>query len=291
MDESSRYHDLGDSKSARILDGNVVAAEIRQQVKEEMARVKKNKGVVPGLAIVLVNSPVSRKSIAQLKKRTCDSVGVYCEIHELNSLTRQEEVEALIRKLNSDPKIHGINLHPMPNHINFKELIQVVDPHKDVEGLHPENMGNFLLGDKTYVPFTPRGIMKLIEKTGIEFKGKRVVIVGRSQHVGLPIGFLLLEQHATVTFAHSRSWYLEQATREADILVVATGHPEMINGDMVKPGAVVIDVGISMVGGHFVGDVEHNSVSRVAGWITPVPGGVGPMTIAMLLLNLVRCCE
>jgi methylenetetrahydrofolate dehydrogenase (NADP+)/methenyltetrahydrofolate cyclohydrolase len=277
--------------AAQIIDGNVVAGEIRKLVKDEMNRVKKNKEIVPGLAIVLVNSPVARKSIAELKKRTCESVGVYCEIHELNSLTRQDEVIELIEELNGDPKIHGINLHPMPNHINFKQLINHVDPAKDVEGLHPENMGNFLLGGKTFVPFTPRGIMKLIESTGIEIKGKRAVIVGRSQHVGLPIGFLLLEQHATVTFAHSRSWYLEQVIREADILVVAAGHPEMINGDMVKPGALVIDVGVSMVSGHFVGDVEYASVSRVADWITPVPGGVGPMSIAMMLLNLVRCCE
>ncbi len=277
--------------AAQIIDGNVVAGEIRRLVKEEMARVSTAKGVVPGLAIVLVNSPVARRSIAELKKRTCDSVGVYCEVHELNSLTRQEELIELIKKLNRDPKIHGINIHPLPNHINTKDVINVLEPAKDVEGLHPQNMGNFLLGGDTFIPFTPRGIMKLIEKTEIEIKGKRAVIVGRSQHVGLPIGFMLLEKHATVTFAHSRSWYLEQVTREADILVVAAGHPEMINGDMVKPGAVVIDVGVSMVSGHFVGDVEYNSVSRVADWVTPVPGGVGPMTIAMLLLNLVRCCE
>jgi methylenetetrahydrofolate dehydrogenase (NADP+)/methenyltetrahydrofolate cyclohydrolase len=153
------------------------------------------------------------------------------------------------------------------------------------------NMGNFLIGDKRYIPFTPRGILKLIKSTGIELKGQRAVIVGRSHHVGLPIAFLLLEEHCTVSFAHSRSWYLEELTRKADILVVATGHPEMINGSMIKPGAVVIDVGMNLVGNHFVGDVEHASVAPVAGWLTPVPGGVGPMTVASLLLNLVECCE
>ncbi len=290
--DDSLYTGLQEEETAaRILDGNLVAAEIRQQVKEEMKRVKAARGVVPGLAIVLVNSPVAHRGIAELKKRTCESVGVYCQIHELGSLTRQDEVIALIKRLNYDQRIHGINVHPLPNHMNFKQVIRAVDPAKDVEGLHPLNLGNFLIGDRSYLPFTPRGIMKLIEKTGIELKGKRCVVVGRSHHVGLPIAFMLLEKHATVTIAHSRSWYLEQMTREADVLVVAAGHPEMITGSMVKPGAVVIDVGVNVVGGHLVGDVEHKSVRKVAGWLTPVPGGVGPMTIAMLLLNLVRCCE
>ena len=153
------------------------------------------------------------------------------------------------------------------------------------------NLGNFLIGDKQFIPFTPRGIMKLIESTGTDLKGKRAVIVGRSHHVGLPTGFLLLEKHATVTFAHSRSWYLDQLLKKADILIVAAGHPEMITGDMVKPGVVVIDVGTNNVGGHLVGDVEYDSVSQVASWITPVPGGVGPMTVAMLLMNMVECCS
>lgn len=276
--------------AAQIIDGYAVARELGRQVAEEVAALK-SQGVTPGLAIVLVNSPVARKSIAELKRRACEGAGIYCEVHALHSLSRQEEVLTLIDKLNRDPKITGINVHPMPNHISFKEVIKAIDPAKDVEGIHPQNMGNFLIGDKKYVPFTPRGIMKLLESTGIELKGKRAVIVGRSQHVGLPIGFLLLEQHATVSFAHSRSWYLADVTRQADILVVAAGHPEMITGDMVKPGAVVIDVGLNVVGDHFVGDVEHSSVRHVAGWITPVPGGVGPMTIASLLMNLVECCK
>jgi methylenetetrahydrofolate dehydrogenase (NADP+)/methenyltetrahydrofolate cyclohydrolase len=277
--------------SAQILDGNLVAAEIRQQVREEINRVRAARGVIPGLAIVMVKSPVAHRGIAELKKRTCDSVGVYCEIHELDSLTRQDEVIALIKNLNRNKRIHGINIHPLPNHMNFKQVIRAVDPAKDVEGLHPFNLGNFLIGNRSYLPFTPRGVMKLIEKTGIDLKGKHCVVVGRSHHVGLPVAFLLLEQHATVSIAHSRSWYLEQLTRDADVLVVATGHPEMITGGMVKPGAAVIDVGVNVVGGHLVGDVEHKSVRNVAGWITPVPGGVGPMTISMLLLNLVKCCE
>lgn len=276
--------------AARIIDGTAVAKELQQQIKQDVAK-RKSEGTAPGLAIVLVSSPRARKSIAELKKRMCDSVGIPCEVHKLNSLTGQEEVIELVKKLNNDPKVTGINIHPMPNHIDYSAVVQAMDPAKDVEGVHPMNLGNFLIGDKQYIPFTPRGIMKLIEATGVELKGKRAVIIGRSQHVGLPVGFLLLEKHATVSFAHSRSWYLEQLVREADVLIVAAGHPEMITGSMIKPGAVVIDVGTSSVGGNLVGDVEYDSVSQVAGWITPVPGGVGPMTIAMLLRNLVECCE
>jgi methylenetetrahydrofolate dehydrogenase (NADP+)/methenyltetrahydrofolate cyclohydrolase len=276
--------------AARIIDGTIVANLVRQQVKEDLAKMKAaNKA--PGLAIVLVNSPRARKGIAELKKRTCDSVGLYCEVHTLNSLSGQSEVIALVEKLNKDPKITGINLHPMPNHIDMNAIVHAMDPAKDVEGIHPMNMGNFLIGDKKYIPFTPRGILKLIESTGTDLTGKRVVIVGRSQHVGLSVGFLLLEKHATVSFAHSRSWYLEQLVKKADVLIVAAGHPEMITGAMIKQGAVVIDVGTSSVGGHLVGDVEFDSASQVASWITPVPGGVGPMTVAMLLMNLVECCD
>lgn len=276
--------------AARIIDGSAVAKELQAQIKADVVKLK-SENKAPGLAIVLVTSPKGRANIAELKKRMCDSVGIYCEVHKLNSLSGQDEVIALVKKLNKDPKITGINIHPVPTHIDYAAVVSAIDPAKDVEGVHPMNLGNFLIGDKQYVPFTPRGIVKLIASTGVELKGKRAVIVGRSQHVGLPIGFLLLEQHATVSFAHSRSWYLEELTKEADILVVAAGHPEMITGSMVKPGAIVIDVGTSMVGGHLVGDVEHDSVNQVAGWLTPVPGGVGPMTITMLLANLVECCK
>lgn len=277
--------------SARIIDGSKIANQLRQQIKDDMAKLKAEKKQQPGLAIVLVNSPVARRNIAELKKRMCENVGIYCEVHTLNSLSSQSDVIALVGKLNKDPKISGINIHPMPTHIDYRVVVESMDPAKDIEGVHPLNLGNFLIGDKQYIPFTPRGIMKLIEATGVELKGKRAVVVGRSQHVGIPVGFLLLEQHATVTFAHSRSWYLEDVTRKADILIVATGHPEMITGAMIKPGAVVIDVGASMVGENLVGDVEHSSAEQVAGWITPVPGGVGPMTVAMMLANLVECCR
>jgi methylenetetrahydrofolate dehydrogenase (NADP+)/methenyltetrahydrofolate cyclohydrolase len=277
--------------AAQTIDGTAVSKELLSYVKDHVAQLKATKKVVPGLAIVVVNSPVARSGIAELKKRMCQSVGIYCEVHTLNSLTTQDGVIKLLQKLNKDPKITGINIHPMPNHISFTNVVKAMDPEKDIEGVHPMNMGNFLIGDKRYIPFTPRGILKLIKSTGIELKGQRAVVVGRSHHVGLPIAFLLLEEHCTVSFAHSRSWYLEELTRKADILVVATGHPEMINGSMIKPGAVVIDVGMNLVGNHFVGDVEHASVAPVAGWLTPVPGGVGPMTVASLLLNLVECCE
>ncbi|MCW3490265.1 bifunctional 5,10-methylenetetrahydrofolate dehydrogenase/5,10-methenyltetrahydrofolate cyclohydrolase [Dethiobacter alkaliphilus] len=277
--------------SARIIDGSAVAAELQQQIKQDVAKLKSENKQLPGLAIVVVSSPKARKNIAELKKRMCEKVGIPCEIHKLNPLSGQEDVIALIEKLNKDPKITGINIHPVPDHIDYRAVVQALDPAKDVEGVHPMNQGNFLIGDKKFVPFTPRAIMRLLESTGEDLKGKRAVIVGRSQHVGLPVGFLLLEKHATVSYAHSRSWYLEDVTRLADILIVAAGHPEMITGSMIKPGAIVIDVGTNMVGGHLVGDVEHHTAQRVAGWITPVPGGVGPMTVAMLLMNLVECCE
>ncbi|MBS4030467.1 MAG: bifunctional 5,10-methylenetetrahydrofolate dehydrogenase/5,10-methenyltetrahydrofolate cyclohydrolase [Clostridiales bacterium] len=276
--------------AAQIINGEAVAKELQKTIKDDVAQLKSKKGLTPGLAIVVVNSPVARKSIAELKKRTCDSVGIYCEVHTLSAHTGEAEVIALIEKLNNDPKITGINIHPMPNHIDFKKVLHALNPAKDVEGIHPMNMGNFLIGDKKYIPFTPRGIMKLIESTGVEIKGKRAVIVGRSHHVGLPVGFLLLEQHATVSFVHSRSWYMGDITRQADILIVAAGHPEMITGSKIKPGAVVIDVGSSAVAGHLVGDVEFDSANQVAGWITPVPGGVGPMTVTMILSNLMQCC-
>lgn len=277
--------------ATRIIDGSAVANELRKTIKEKVAKLNAEKKKAPGLAIVLVNGPKARKNIAELKKRMCESAGIYCEVHTLNSLSNQGELIATIEKLNKDPKITGINVHPTPAHINYSTVVRAMDPAKDIEGVHPMNLGNFLIGDKQYIPFTPRGIMKLIESTGTDLKGKRAVILGRSQHVGLTVGFLLLEKHATVTFAHSRSWYLEQLTREADVLIVAAGHPEMITGAMIKPGAVVIDVGTNVVGDHLVGDVEYDSASQVAGWITPVPGGVGPMTVAMMLNNLVECCD
>lgn len=277
--------------ATRIIDGGAVANQLQQTIKEKVAKLNAEKNLAPGLAIVLVNSPKARRNIAELKKRMCNNVGIYCEVYTLNSLSSQSDLIATIEKLNNDPKITGINVHPTPAHIDYSTVVRAMNPAKDIEGVHPMNLGNFLIGEKQYVPFTPRGIMKLIESTGTDLKGKRAVIVGRSQHVGLPVGFLLLEKHATVTFAHSRSWYLEQLTRAADVLVVAAGHPEMITGAMIKPGAVVIDVGTNMVGDHLVGDVEYDSASQVAGWITPVPGGVGPMTVAMMLNNLVECCE
>ncbi|MCR3922077.1 MAG: bifunctional 5,10-methylenetetrahydrofolate dehydrogenase/5,10-methenyltetrahydrofolate cyclohydrolase [Firmicutes bacterium] len=277
--------------ATKIIKGTDIAMGIRKEIKQQVAKLKADKKRQPGLAIVLVESPRGRTHVAQLKKRICEAAGIYCELHSLHALSSQREVIELIQKLNQNPKITGINVHPVPKHIDYHDIVSHLDPDKDVEGVSPFNVGNFLIGDKRFIPFTPRGVIKLIESTGVEIAGKRAVIVGRSQHVGLPIGFLLLELNATVSFAHSRSWYLAELTRQADILVVATGHPEMITGAMIKPGAVVIDVGSNSVGTHLVGDVEHSSAARVAGWITEVPGGVGPMTMTMLLTNLLECCK
>ena len=277
--------------AAKIINGMDIAVGIQKDIKAQVAKLKKDKLPLPGLAIIVVESPRARKNIAELKKRLCDAAGIACQVHTLHALTSQLEVIELVEQLNKDPKVTGINIHPMPTHIDYQAVVRTLDPQKDVEGVHPHNLGDFLIGEKRYIPFTPRGVIKIIESTGMDIEGKRVVIVGRSAHTGLPIGYLLLERNATVSFAHSRSWYLDELTRKADILVVATGHPEMINGSMVKPGALVIDIGSNLVGHHLVGDVEHASVSQVADWITAVPGGVGPMTNTMLLMNLLECCN
>lgn len=274
--------------TAQIINGEQVARDLRRQLKEAVALLKQEKGIVPGLAIVVVRSPFARMHVARLKERTCQQLGIKCEIIYLSETTTDEEIIYRIERLNDDRKIHGINIHPLTPHLSHTLISQQVDPEKDVEGLHFLNMGEFLIGRPRMVPFVASGIMKLIEATGINLEGKRAVVVGRSQLVGKPLAFLLLERNATVSICHSATTDLTSYTKKADLLVVAAGHPRTITSRMVREGAVVIDVGVNQIGSHLTGDVDYEEVKNVASWITPVPGGVGPVTIAMLLDNLIN---
>ena len=277
--------------TAQIINGEQVARDLRRQLKEEVTLLKQEKGIVPGLAIVVVRSPFARMHVARLKERTCQQLGIKCEVVYLSETTTDDEIIYRIERLNDAKDIHGINIHPLTPHLSHTLISQQVDPEKDVEGLHFLNMGDSLIGRPRMVPFVARGIMKLIESTGMKLEGARAVVVGRSQLVGKPLAFLLLEKNATVSICHSVTANLESYTKKADLLVVASGHPRTITSRMVKEGAVVIDVGVNQIGSHLIGDVDYDEVKNIAAWITPVPGGVGPVTIAMLLDNLIKAAQ
>lgn len=278
--------------AAQILDGKKIAAEVRDEVKAEVSRLKAD-GINPGLAVVLVGEDPASQVYVRNKHRACEEVGIYSEVHRLPAATSQAELLKLIEQLNKDPKIHGILVQlPLPDHIDEKKVIDAIALEKDVDGFSPANVGNLVIGDKCFYPCTPHGCMVLLEKAGIDPKGKKAVVVGRSNIVGKPVAMMLLARHATVTICHSRTRDLAAECRQADILIAAVGKPELITGDMIKEGAVVIDVGINRVGDKkLVGDVHFESAAQKAGWITPVPGGVGPMTIAMLLKNTVEAAR
>ncbi len=273
---------------AQIINGEQVARDLRRQLKEEIASLKQEKGITPGLAIIVVKSPFARLHVVRLKERTCQQLGIKCQVIYLPETTTDDEIVYKIERLNNDKNIHGINIHPLTPHLSHTFISQQVDPAKDVEGLHFLNMGGFLKGRYRMVPFVAKGVMKLIESTGIDLTGKRAVVVGRSQLVGKPLAFLLLEKNATVSICHSVTADLAAYTKKADLLVVAAGNPRTINSKMVKEGSVVVDVGVNQVGSRLIGDVDYEEVKNIASWITPVPGGVGPVTIAMLLDNLVK---
>lgn len=277
--------------AAKIINGEQIAREVRERLKEEVAILKREKNRTPGLAIIVVKSPFARVHVARLKERTCQQLGINCKVFYLPETTTEEELIFLLERLNNAKDIHGINIHPLSPHLDHTVISQFVDPLKDVEGLHFFSMGNFLMGELKMVPFVASGIMKLIESTGENLEGKRAVVIGRSQLVGKPIAFLLLQKNATVSICHSQTPDLKRFTQKADILVVAAGHPHTVNKEMVKEGAIVIDVGVNQVGTRLIGDVDFEDVEKVAGWITPVPGGVGPVTIAMLLHNVVRAAQ
>lgn len=275
--------------SAKILNGKEVASKIKQDLKKEVTQLKTN-GINPALAVVIVGDNSASRVYVNAKKKACDLTGIESLEYALPEETSEIELLELIDNLNSDNRVNGILVQlPLPNHIDEEKVIYAIDPIKDVDAFHPVNVGRIMTGNAVFLPCTPAGVMELIHESGIEVKGKECVIVGRSNIVGKPQAMLLLAEHGTVTICHSRTKNLAEVCKRADILVAALGKPEFITGDMIKLGAVVIDVGINRKEGKkIVGDVEFSTVSKIAGAITPVPGGVGPMTISMLLKNTVK---
>jgi len=280
------------TRTAKILDGKKISQEVRETIKKEVQELK-DKGITPGLAVVLVGADAASQVYVNNKHKSCGEVGMYSEVHRLPAETSQEDLLVLIDRLNKDANIHGILVQlPLPDHINEKAVIDSISLEKDVDGFGPVNVGNLVIGDNCFNPCTPYGCIVMLEKTGIDLKGKHAVVVGRSNIVGKPVSMMLLARHCTVTICHSRTKDLPSVCRQGDILVAAVGKPEMITGEMIKPGAIVIDVGINRLeNGKLVGDVHYESAAQVAGWITPVPGGVGPMTITMLLKNTVEAAR
>jgi len=277
--------------SAKIIDGSKVAKEIRTELKKQVSDLIDD-GITPHLAVILVGEDAASQTYVSMKEKTANKIGMKSTVKKLPSNVEQDELLRLIKEYNEDDSVHGILVQlPLPYHIEEKEVLNTIDPEKDVDSFHPINVGNLIIGDKKFTPCTPAGIMKLIESAGVELNGKHAVVLGRSNIVGKPISLLLLEKNATVTICHSRTKNLGEVTKSADVLVVAVGRPEIVTGKMIKPGAVVIDVGVNKVEGELVGDVQFDSAKDVAGWITPVPGGVGPMTITMLLQNTIKAAQ
>jgi len=289
--------------SARFIDGNAVGKEIRAELAGEIAGLKQ-RGVTPGLAVVLVGDNAASQVYVRMKGKACDEAGLYHETIKLRKETSEGELLALVERLNADPRIHGILVQlPLPPQIDSRRVLHRLDPRKDVDGFHPENVGKVSVGDPTgFRPATPYGVQQLLVRSQVDTTGCHAVIVGRSNIVGRPMAALLLQDgpggNATVTVCHSRTRNIAGVTRQADILIVAIGKPEFVTGDMIKPGAVVIDVGVNRVddpsrkqGYRLVGDVQFAQAKQVASAITPVPGGVGPMTITMLLHNTVQAAR
>lgn len=280
--------------TAGVIDGKQVAAQVQEEVAREAAALKAE-GLTPGLAVVLVGDDPASKVYTANKERTAKELGMHSVLYHLPATTTQQELADLVMQLNRDPAIHGILVQsPLPEGLDMDAVIRLIDPRKDVDGFHPENVGRLWIGQDGLVPCTPAGVMRLLDAYGVDPKGKHAVVVGRSNIVGKPMAALLLQRHATVTICHSRTPDLAETCRRADILVAAVGRLQMITAEHVKPGAVVIDVGINPVPGfkkRIRGDVDFDSVQEVAGLITPVPGGVGPMTIAMLMANTVKAAR
>ena len=277
--------------AASIIDGKAIAQKRRDAVAQRVAELRE-RGVAPGLAVVIIGSDPASEVYVRMKHKACDEAGIRSFKHELDADVSQAELLALIEQLNADPDVHGILVQlPLPDHIDEDAVIEAIDPDKDVDGFHPISTGRMVIGRDTFLPCTPHGCMVLLEESGVELKGKEAVVVGRSNIVGKPVALMLLAEHATVTICHSRTKDLAEVVGRADVLVVAVGRPEMIKGDWVKDGAVVIDVGVNRTDDGLVGDVEFDTAAERASAITPVPGGVGPMTIAMLMENTVKSAE
>ena len=278
---------------AEIIDGKKVSAQMREQIKSETEKLYQKYGVRPGLAVIIVGDDPASKVYVNNKEKACAQVGYYSEVYRLPEQTEMDELLALIDRLNKDEKINGILCQlPLPKHLDEEQVILKISPEKDVDAFHPMNTGKIMIGDYDFLPCTPAGVMKLIESTGTDITGKECVVVGRSNIVGKPQSMLLLQKNGTVTVCHSKTRDLKEVTSRADILVVAIGKADFITADMVKEGAVVIDVGMNRkADGKLTGDVDFESVSKKASYITPVPGGVGPMTITMLLQNTLTAAK
>ncbi|CAI8846527.1 Methylenetetrahydrofolate dehydrogenase / Methenyltetrahydrofolate cyclohydrolase [Brevibacillus sp. IT-7CA2] len=278
--------------AATILQGKEVAQSIRAELANEVAELKKQ-GIVPGLTVVIVGDDPASHSYVRGKAKGCEEVGISSEIIMKDADITEEELLVIIQQLNENPNVNGILVQlPLPAHISEHAVIEAIAPEKDVDGFHPISVGNMVLGNETMLPCTPHGVIELIKRTGAPMAGKHAVVIGRSNIVGKPVSLLLQQENATVTMCHSRTQNLEEYTQKADILVVATGRAHMIGKEHVKPGAVVIDVGVNRIEtGKLVGDVKFDEVKEVASFLTPVPGGVGPMTITMLLKNTVAAAK
>jgi methylenetetrahydrofolate dehydrogenase (NADP+)/methenyltetrahydrofolate cyclohydrolase len=281
---------------ATILDGKQLAQQLRSELAEEVIEFIQNNSVVPCLAAVLVGDNAGSEVYVRNKRRACEAVGIESQLHRLGSDASSEDLLQLIAKLNKDAEVHGILVQlPLPPQIDKNRVLLAVSPNKDVDAFHPENVGRLVQGRPRFLPCTPQGVQQLLIRNGIEIAGKHVVILGRSEIVGRPLSIMLSQQgkggDATVTLCHSRTHDLPSVTRLADILIVAIGKANFVTADMVKPGAVVVDVGINRIDEGVVGDVDFDGVAAVAGAITPVPGGVGPLTIAMLLRNTLRAAQ
>jgi methylenetetrahydrofolate dehydrogenase (NADP+)/methenyltetrahydrofolate cyclohydrolase len=288
--------------TARIIDGKQVAADIRAELKEGILRLK-GRGIVPGLGVILVGEDPASRSYVTSKERACEEIGIYSDDNRLSAQTPQEELMALVERMNGDPRINGILVQlPLPRHLNEAQVLLSINPDKDVDGFHPVNVGKMVIGEKAFLPCTPHGVVQLLVRSGVTLDGANVVIVGRSNIVGKPLANMLIQKgptgNATVTVCHTRTKDLAHYTRQADIVIAAAGRPGTITADMVRDGVVVIDVGVNRVedatkkaGYRLVGDVDFESVKEKASLITPVPGGVGPMTITMLLYNTVTSAQ
>jgi len=288
--------------TAKIIKGSEVAKQIREELKQEIADLKEKHNIVPGLVTVLVGADPASQVYVGAKEKTSKELGIYSERYDLPTETSQEDLLALIDKLNKNPKINGILVQlPLPKHINETKVLYAIDPEKDVDGFHPVNVGKLMIGEPNYIPCTPHGVWQLLIRSGVQIEGAEVVVVGRSNIVGKPVANILLQKsknaNATVTVCHTRTKDINFHTKRADIIIAAAGKPKAITADMVKDGVVVIDVGVNQIGKTaegkriLVGDVDFDAVKEKASAITPVPGGVGPMTITMLMVNTVRAAK
>ncbi|MBI2868760.1 MAG: bifunctional methylenetetrahydrofolate dehydrogenase/methenyltetrahydrofolate cyclohydrolase FolD [Chloroflexi bacterium] len=288
--------------TAQIIDGNKIAADIREELKAEIDGLKARHNIVPGLATVLVGENPASISYVTGKEKAANALGIYSDRRNLPEKTTQKELMDLVNKLNNDPRINGILVQlPLPKHLNETEVLYAINPRKDVDGFHPVSLGKLMIGEPDFLPCTPHGIQQLLVRSDIEIDGAEVVVMGRSNIVGKPIANILLQKkagaNATVTVCHTGTRDISLHTRQADIIIVAAGKPKALTADMVKPGVVVIDVGVNRIGmsasgkAILVGDVDFDAVKEKAKAITPVPGGVGPMTITMLMLNTVKAAR